>query len=99
MQAIKILFFAFSILGCSLLSTSCGSDTAKKEAVESIDKSGAEYTSEYVCPMHCKGSGSASTGKCPVCQMAYVENKEASHDHHNHDGHDHGGHSHEGHNH
>lgn len=42
----------------------------------SADKSGPEYTSAYICPMHCKGSGSAEAGKCPVCEMALVENKE-----------------------
>ncbi|MEP6647466.1 MAG: hypothetical protein ABJC12_10270 [Saprospiraceae bacterium] len=28
----------------------------------------------YICPNHCKGSGSASEGKCPVCGTAYVHN-------------------------
>jgi len=26
---------------------------------------GMEYTSTYVCPMHCKSSGSEQPGKCP----------------------------------
>ena len=34
-----------------------------------IDKSGKEYTSAYVCPMHCEGSGSDQAGTCPVCKM------------------------------
>ncbi|MDX1665645.1 MAG: heavy metal-binding domain-containing protein [Saprospiraceae bacterium] len=33
---------------------------------------GPEYTSTYVCPMHCEGSGSEEPGKCPVCGMDYV---------------------------
>lgn len=61
-------------------------------AKEAVDKSGPEYTSAYVCPMHCKGSGSAEAGKCPACKMDYVANAE-----HAGDGHDHG--DHEGHNH
>jgi len=57
---------------------------AVKDAV--TDKSGPEYTSAYVCPMHCKGSGSATAGTCPVCKMDYVANAHAGH---NHDGHNH----------
>lgn len=45
---------------------------------------GPEYTSAYVCPMHCEGSGSAEPGKCPACGMDYVKNED-----HVHDGHDH----------
>jgi len=41
----------------------------------SIDKTGPEYTSEYICPMHCDGSGSAEPGECPVCGMDYVKNE------------------------
>lgn len=40
------------------------------------DKSGPEYTSKYICPMHCSGSGSAEAGKCPVCNMDYVLNED-----------------------
>ncbi len=61
------------------------------------DETGLEYTSAYVCPMHCEGSGSDKAGTCPVCNMDYVINEEhsghdADHDHnhdHDHDGHDH----------
>ena len=38
------------------------------------DKQGKEYTSAYICPMHCEGSGSDKPGKCPVCEMDYVKN-------------------------
>jgi len=40
------------------------------------DKQGKEYTSKYVCPMHCEGSGSDAEGKCPVCGMTYVLNED-----------------------
>jgi hypothetical protein len=33
---------------------------------------GKEFTSAYVCPMHCAGSGSDKEGKCPVCGMYYM---------------------------
>lgn len=39
------------------------------------DKTGPEYTSVYVCPMHCDGSGSDEPGECPVCGMDYVKNE------------------------
>ena len=35
---------------------------------------GKEYTSAYVCPMHCEGSGSDEEGSCPKCGMTYVKN-------------------------
>lgn len=40
------------------------------------DMSGPEYTSAYICPMHCEGSGSDAPGKCPVCGMDYVAKAE-----------------------
>ncbi|MBT8231273.1 MAG: hypothetical protein HKO66_02730 [Saprospiraceae bacterium] len=63
------------------------------------EKNGKEYTSAYICPMHCKGSGSDKMGKCPVCEMDYVKNEKFKTDGHNHDGHDHDGHNHDGHDH
>jgi hypothetical protein len=49
-----------------------------------IDKSGKEYTSAYVCPMHCKGSGSDTTGTCPICGMEYIPSGDSSHEGHKH---------------
>jgi hypothetical protein len=94
------LLFAIPLFVLFLMS--CGSEKS-----ESNDKDGKEYTSAYVCPMHCDGSGSDKAGKCPTCKMDYVANKENKDDGHNHDhdGHDHGDHeghdhgSHEGHDH
>ena len=74
--------------------------TEAAEAVkEEMGKTGMEYTSAYVCPMHCKGSGSDVAGKCPVCGMDYVMNENAmkgddsaeggEHDHDAGDGHNH----------
>ena len=75
--------------------------TAAGDAMEAMEadtdaemaEDGPEYTSAYVCPMHCKGSGSAEPGKCPVCGMDYVQNEnmnseeaegEDGHEGHNH---------------
>ena len=41
-----------------------------------VDMTGVEYTSAYICPMHCKGSGSKKAGACPECGMEYVANAE-----------------------
>lgn len=43
--------------------------------MEKVDTSGPEYTSKYICPMFCKGSGSDQPGVCPVCGMDYVLNE------------------------
>jgi len=98
----------FAIPFFILFLISCGSEKNK-----ATDKEGMEYASAYVCPMHCDGSGSDKPGKCAVCKMDYVANKEHKSDghkhdteadghNHDHDGHDHGDHdhgSHEGHDH
>lgn len=66
------------------------SDTAE----EAADNTGKEYTSAYICPMHCEGSGSHEAGECPVCGMAYVANEdykeggEGTHDEGNEELHD-----------
>ena len=35
---------------------------------------GKEYTAKYICPDHCKGSGSDKEGECPNCEMELMEN-------------------------
>jgi hypothetical protein len=45
---------------------------------------GPEYTSAYVCPMHCDGSGSDKAGTCPACGMDYVANADHVKDGHSH---------------
>ena len=32
-------------------------------------------TAAYICPMNCEGSASDKPGKCPVCKMDLVKNK------------------------
>ncbi len=89
MKLIKLMFLTVALAATGISFVACGGDSAE-------DKTGPEYTSAYICPMHCEGSGSAEAGTCPVCNMDYVANenfKGAS----GHEGHDHD--SHEGHNH
>ncbi len=44
------------------------------EIVEETDTTALAWTAPYVCPMHCKGSGSDKEGTCPACGMAYEPN-------------------------
>ncbi len=50
-----------------------------KELVDSIDNGnitelGNEYTAKYICPNHCKNSGSDKEGVCIECEMELIEN-------------------------
>ena len=99
MKFLKQTMILLLVVTGGLSITSCG-NSGKKAATEStttetmttekaektVDKNGKEYTSAYVCPMHCKGSGSDKPGKCPVCNMDYVANDGKDHGHagHNH---------------
>jgi hypothetical protein len=51
------------------IATSCSNKTSENE------HNTKEYTSEYVCPMHCEGSGDSKPGVCPTCGMNYVKNE------------------------
>ncbi|MEN8789762.1 MAG: heavy metal-binding domain-containing protein [Flavobacteriaceae bacterium] len=82
-------FLATAFLATLFFTVSCKSKTeknneAKTEQTETAGKQSKEYTAEYVCPMHCDGSGSDTEGTCPGCGMTYVANEE-----HNSDGHKH----------
>ena len=68
---LPLALFAFTLSACG-------------NAAENTDKTGKEYTSAYVCPMHCEGSGSDASGKCPVCEMDYVKLDEHKADGHQH---------------
>ena len=89
MKQLRTLTLLLAFLGLGTAFTACGGQQAETEQ-------GKEYTSTYICPMHCEGSGSEEPGKCPVCGMDYVLNDNATEEGHSHDGHDH---SHDGHEH
>ncbi len=55
-----------------------------EKAVTDIHGHGDQFTSAYVCPMHCVGSGSDKEGKCPKCKMDYVAQADHGHDGHSH---------------
>lgn len=68
---------ALFLLGWNACTSDKTSGQAQREET-ATDSTGPEYTSAWVCPMHCEGSGSAEPGKCPVCNMDYIENKNAT---------------------
>lgn len=73
----RIVFGLFMILTIGFALTGCGdgaSDQHQSGGKQIIDKTGPEYTAAWICPMYCKGSGSAEPGVCPVCNMQYVKN-------------------------
>jgi len=78
MKFIKIIIFFLAFAFTGLTTYSCNNSTEKTE------QKGKAYTSEYVCPMHCEGSGSDSPGECPVCGMDYVERESHMSDGHTH---------------
>lgn len=88
MKKFKIIFLFVALLGTGTAFISCGSSSSGDKA----EQQGKEYTSAYICPMHCEGSGSDKPGNCPVCGMEYKKNEN-----HKPDGHDQSGH--EGHSH
>lgn len=89
-QVMKILIQSIGIcliLLVGLSITSCGNtDTSKKGTTTSTTPHGENtaYTSAYVCPMHCKDSGSDAEGTCPVCGMDYVKLETHTKDGHQH---------------
>lgn len=65
---------SLSFLLCQCNSSQESGKEANKK-MEQPDQSGPEYTSRYICPMHCEGSGSHEPGLCPVCEMDYELNE------------------------
>lgn len=85
MNKIKISIIALSLV---LSFASCKNNKQTNNTVQISDSSfvadsnknnietdlSVEFSSKYICPNHCKGSGSENIGKCPVCGMEYIEN-------------------------
>lgn len=80
----KFKFLIVALFAIGLTLTSCGNKSNNSTKTEQSEKQGKEYTSAYVCPMYCEGSGSDEAGKCPVCGMDYVKNEDHGSENHNH---------------
>ena len=52
-------------------------DKLEAGSTDSTTSLGKEYTAKYICPDHCKGSGSDKPGTCSNCDMELVENTSA----------------------
>lgn len=78
MKTVVKTTFKVLVIGLLLITVSCKNDQKKNATTktEQTQQKGKEYTSAYVCPMHCKDSGSDKVGKCPTCNMDYVKNKD-----------------------
>jgi hypothetical protein len=74
MKTIKNILTLTTIMICF---TACTMSTKSDQSTD-VDRTTKEYTSAYICPMHCEGSGSDTMGTCPVCEMKYKENKNAN---------------------
>lgn len=94
MKTLKSILYAALFTAAAALAVSC-SNSGKghenhdhNESTETTEAKphgeGKEYTSAYVCPMHCPGSGSDQAGKCPACGMDYVAQADHVKDEHSH---------------
>ena len=70
-----ILLLGVLYIGCNSNNTTDTPSGTNHDHLKQ-DYTGPEYTSKYICPMHCKGSGADIMGICPVCKMDYVKNKQ-----------------------
>lgn len=71
-----VLLFSLTIFLVSSCDNGGTTDKVTTEQGEGEKALGPEYTSAYICPMHCEGSGSDQPGKCPVCGMDYKKNED-----------------------
>lgn len=70
-----LALLGLGIVGCDKPASQDAQQT-QQNATSTMTKLGPEFTSAYICPMHCEGSGSDKPGKCPVCGMDYRENED-----------------------
>jgi uncharacterized paraquat-inducible protein A len=83
MNNLKSILVAMALIASASLS-SC-KDTKAATKTETTQKQGKEYTSAYVCPMHCKDSGSDKEGACSACGMTLIKNEDHTANGHTHE--------------
>lgn len=86
MKKLRTILVAMVVIA-SIIIVSC-KDNKKEVLTEtetSAENQGKEYTSAYVCPMHCKDSGSDKEVKCDTCGMTLVKNEDHKANGHEHD--------------
>jgi len=67
MKVLKVTLTVLALLALGMTTYSCKGEAKAKDKTTEEVKQGKEYTSAYICPMHCDGSGSEKPGDCPVC--------------------------------
>ncbi len=85
MKKFRTILAAMMVVA-SVLMVSC-KDNKKEVETETetnAENQGKEYTSAYVCPMHCEDSGSDKEGTCGTCGMTLVKNEDHKSDGHTH---------------
>lgn len=80
----KTVYGVILLIATTFIFTACSFNMDSKENENQTEQTGKEYTSAYICPMHCDGSGSDKEGTCPVCEMDYEKNETHSEDGHSH---------------
>lgn len=84
MKNFKSILVAMIIIA-TVTMVSCKENKTETKAETTTEKQGAEYTSAYVCPMHCKESGSDKEGTCGTCGMTLVKNENHKANGHKHE--------------
>ncbi|MGB5170530.1 heavy metal-binding domain-containing protein [Eudoraea sp.] len=85
MSKIIKLFLSGILAIASITMVSCKDNKTKTETETTTEQQGKEYTSAYVCPMHCKDSGSDQEGTCDTCGMTLVKNEDHGTNSHAHE--------------
>ena len=80
-----ILVAMMLVASVSIMSCKANKKEALTEIETKAENQGKEYTSAYVCPMHCEESGSDTEGKCGSCGMTLVKNEDHTANGHKHD--------------
>lgn len=86
MKKFKTILAAMMLVASvSMVSCKDNKKEVEAETETTIENQGKEYTSAYVCPMHCEDSGSDKEGKCGSCGMTLVKNEDHTANGHKHD--------------
>ena len=81
----SILVAMMVVASVSMVSCKDNKKEVETETETNTENKGKEYTSAYVCPMHCEDSGSDTEGKCGSCGMTLVKNEDHTENGHKHD--------------
>lgn len=84
MKNFKSLLVAMIVI-TTVTMVACKDNKTKTETEITTKNQGKEYTSAYVCPMHCEDSGSDKEGKCDTCGMTLVKNEDHTANGHSHE--------------